>query len=986
MAKGGRNDDRGPAPQQYQQQLQIFLETAKQQVRSHIRTLLIEFVGAQLDPDPVEAGMLIPLLNSETEAIKVLYAMIGSPGWFRRLRDYLEFIQWLQRPVEQANYCCQLLSIATNFASEDVWRLLEDYWLENQTYDPLSLRVIWDIADWTPERVGLVQQVIQRNNVDWHTVAAIAEKIAETLPDQSAKVIRSHLDYLLAQALEASQIEPPELPPETDETERAIHAYQHNPLDPLLGLFDNNGRFYEIEKFAEANPQVFLNSIWPWFVKAVQPLAYEKRSFVVSYLQDRIGDFKFLRSEIIQSLLTAVKHLAKESQVSFTAFIEQNEKSELLIIHRLLAYGLEAIAEQEPQLVLTYLLTDERRLNLGGQISSDRATETETLITAIFPYLQPDDRDRLEISIKQLTCYLSSDIDDIDLRRRCLQYNREHRLSLLTAIPKDYRKPELERFIEEENRALPWFDWRKENNLMETGFIEARMTKDEMSRASDEHLLNLFNELSDQTEWGYPQRRSSHGISRAGGAVQQSREFGELVKDDPERFLRLLLKLEPQKHESYAGDAIEDLAGTNFPANELVRIIEELDQRGFSSEDFRSDAASALEKLAGRDQGLSKAALDLLERWLPEHSKPELEHHRSGELRRSDSRSPILFNVHSSHTLPHGRGNIVRAIAEGYLNQDPPDLEGWAAFIESQLGKEPHPAVWVDILQRMPPLLNGDREEATSLFDRVIRNCPEILQYSWALYFLSHTIGWFEPKETVQTWLELLESYASDFSLQAYGELLLIQYLQYQDEWSQNRIEQHLRDYSNDTILCGLAHAASHLWSQRRCRRISVEILRTLANSSNKSIQRAVSSFFRWNRDNFRLDSGTSQIIQAVCQNQEILLESANDLIGIVEEANLVEYNPQIVVDICSNLLAIGSELTNSAKPTALIAESLTTISIQLHRREAYREVGLQLFERLLDLNLRETQAALETLDRRPFKNTPSSRHPRRRLRRRQKE
>jgi hypothetical protein len=75
------------------------------------------------------------------------------------------------------------------------------------------------------------------------------------------------------------------------------------------------------------------------------------------------------------------------------------------------------------------------------------------------------------------------------------------------------------------------------------------MTKDEMSCASDEHLLNLFNELSDQTEWGHPRGRFSNGLSRSGGAVQQSRAFGELTKDDPERFLRLLPQLEPQKHE-----------------------------------------------------------------------------------------------------------------------------------------------------------------------------------------------------------------------------------------------------------------------------------------------------------------------------------------------------------------------------------------------------------------------------------------------------
>jgi hypothetical protein len=29
----------------------------------------------------------------------------------------------------------------------------------------------------------------------------------------------------------------------------------------------------------------------------------------------------------------------------------------------------------------------------------------------------------------------------------------------------------------------------------------------------------------------------------------------------------------------------------------------------------------------------------------------------------------------------------------------------------------------------MPPLLNGDRPQATELFDAVIQDCPEALQY-----------------------------------------------------------------------------------------------------------------------------------------------------------------------------------------------------------------------------------------------------------------
>ncbi|WP_416668726.1 phosphorylase family protein [Egbenema bharatensis] len=203
---------RGTATRQYQKQLTNLLQTFQQQIRPHIRNLLIEFVGAQPNPDPVEAGLLIPLLNSETEAIKVLNAVVGSPGWFRKLRDRPEFRQWLEKPAEQAVYCCPILQAAVSFAAEDVWELLEEYWLDEQTYDFLSIQVIWNTTQWTPDRVCLTQQIIQRSNIGWHDVAVIAERIAEFLPSQAARIIRSHLDYQLTQAIEASKVPPPVLP------------------------------------------------------------------------------------------------------------------------------------------------------------------------------------------------------------------------------------------------------------------------------------------------------------------------------------------------------------------------------------------------------------------------------------------------------------------------------------------------------------------------------------------------------------------------------------------------------------------------------------------------------------------------------------------------------------------------------------------------------------------------------------------------------
>lgn len=283
------------------------------------------------------------------------------------------------------------------------------------------------------------------------------------------------------------------------------------------------------------------------------------------------------------------------------------------------------------------------------------------------------------------------------------------------------------------------------------------MTMEEMSKATDNHLLNLFNELSDKTLWESPRLKWSNDFSRAGGSIQQSREFNELIKKDPDRFFRILPHLKPQEHEIYVASALQSLAEVeDISHHQLFQLIISLDQQGFVSEDFRSTVVSALEKLADNDCGLPVSMVSLLESWILTHTKPELSHYQSEVEKIDDLKYPIVFGMGSSHSLPSGRGSIVRAIASGYLKQNPADLKGWSKFINSRLGVEKHPAVWADILSRMPKLLNGNRIDATKLFDAVIQNCPKVLSYKWSIFIISRTIGWFEPKETVQSWLKML--------------------------------------------------------------------------------------------------------------------------------------------------------------------------------------------------------------------------------------
>lgn len=1011
---------RGNAPKEYQQQLQILLKNAEVNncplknkiaklalnnlnhlpskiqlwalgvlrslqliyVRTHIYTLLIEFVGSQQNPEPIEAELLIPLLNLETEAPKVLDAMIGSPGWFRILRDRPEFRQWLEKPLTEASYCLPILIAATNFATDNVWNLIEEYWLNDTTYDALSMQILLNFQQWNPERVWQTQQIIRRWNLDMYSVSTIAEKVAETLPQLAPRIVRAHLDYRLEQAIAESNKPIPELPADADDVQRSLHASKYNPINYFQNLLEGGSDFDDIGTLAKANPKYFLDAIWSWFTDVTNRIIDRERLRINRYSEDYINSLDFDTSEIIQAVLLAILELANQDRQGFLIFVNQNEQSESLLIHRLLARGLAQIAIQEPQAVLDYLLGDSRRLNLGNMRNSYK--ETKQLILAVCPHLQPQEIARIEQAIRTYNHYTIEHELSADLRFSFLQYNRQHRLKILLAFPEEYLSVEAKRWRDEERRAFPWVVNEKDDDYHTIAqLVGSPMNVEEMTRASDQHLLNLFDELADITEEDYWKRQRN--LSRAGGASSQAYEFGKLVKNDPERFFRILPQLQPQRHELYAGHAIRELAESNFPVNNLIELVVNLEQRGFVSEDFRSDTASTLDTIAEGNQGLPQSVLSLLENWLSTHSKPELKYYQSKEKTSHQVESSIVFNTRASHTLPNGRGSIVRAIAAGYLKQNPPDLQNWARVIKSRLEIEPHPAVWVDILTHMPPLLNGDRTQATQLFDTVIRKYPEVLDYQWALYFISYTIGWFEPKETVQGWLEMLWANGSNFCRQAYGELLFIHYFQYQDEWSVAKIDHHLAHHDDEAVLCGLAHIASHMWVQRRCRTKATEILYNLALSNNDAIQSIVARVFFQNREHFELDSGMRLLIQAVCKSKQLLLKAASDIIEIIENNSFVDTEPQLVSEICQSLLSkLGKELDNPTRPLVFAADSLTTLAIQLHRQNKYREVGLQIFEQLLRLNLRETRAALEMLDRKPnrlsFYQEPRRRRRRRRI------
>jgi hypothetical protein len=922
-------------------------------VRKHIYELLVEFVGGQSNPNSDEVQLFASLLDNDQEGKRLLKATVASSGWFNHLYKSRNLGKWLQKSPQETAYTIGLLVTATQFAEDKVWHLLSNYWLCNSSYDTHTIRVLQQCQQWDVTRVKQAAQVVYRcSEISWDEASYLAESILEKCPQATPLIIRAYLNKHVEQLAE-----------------------RESGSNGALELLRMENHYYNLTEFAERVPKPFLEEIWPLFLSCLQQSSvgidsYEN-PYQTGYHRDHLISLEGHTGDIVEALKFAVIGVAEHNQHDFMQFVKDNKTYELLPVHCLLARGLEKIAAYHPQFVLNYLLEDARRLSLGD--SWDKHRESKKLITAVCPYLDSQQLSNLEQAVLAYDYLFPAPANmPPDYRFRRMQYKRQNRLRLLRAFPENCLSSTTKKLKQEEERV---FSETIEQDLF-TGmqYVGSRMTVDEMMLASDEQLLNLCNELSDETAWSNPREPLCNDISRAGGVIQAAREFGKLAKRDPQRMINFLPRLQAQCHETYVGIIIRDLVSEegkkaltsiNYPLSQLISLIENFDQRGFQSEQFRDDTAYALEELAKVERGLPNRTLSMLEHWLAEYPEPDLSNNKDeANSAEKHQNSPILFVNEITRARSSSRSFFVSAIALGYLLQQPPDYKNWARVVEDCLEQEKHLSVWDFIISQMPYLLNWNCEQATQLFDRTLQVCPAIFYSQWSLCFIFWNIRLYQPKTVVQRWIERLLKENSFFCLQAYGEALLLYDFHCGDAWSKSHIESSLTDFNNEAILLGLAYGATELWHDSNYRSTATEILIRLSSHPAQSIQQAIAQLFGkllFNSEDFELNEHIQKLLDALCSYPSVLLQASRDLIELIYP--FTENNPEIVYKVCHSLLNYAQPNDFSLAP---VAEFLTEIAINIHRQKGFRRQGLEMVEKLVELNLNETRAALETLDRKP--------------------
>ena len=134
----------------------------------------------------------------------------------------------------------------------------------------------------------------------------------------------------------------------------------------------------------------------------------------------------------MRSFELAVCSLVEADCSAFLRFLEDNKTVDNVVIQQVLISGLLVIAATRSDVVLKYLLEDDRRFAVGDFDNEHR--ESQELIRTVTPLMSHRDVGRLEKAICNWS-YYSSVHGDRELRHCEAKWIRERRVRMLWSIP-----------------------------------------------------------------------------------------------------------------------------------------------------------------------------------------------------------------------------------------------------------------------------------------------------------------------------------------------------------------------------------------------------------------------------------------------------------------------------------------------------------------------------------------------------------------------
>ncbi|RNE90161.1 alpha/beta fold hydrolase [Marichromatium sp. AB32] len=931
-------------------------------LRPHLKMLLIEFLGLQTTPTSAERQLVEQAMTDQWFVPRFIGAAVGSPGWFAALLP-AHLPRLMALPGDQAQALLPMLRQALHFSSEAVVDLVRRHWLNDADRDVLSWQVLGggDVAPQAGLWLDSLVLIAGRSPIAEWAIGHVAGVISAAQPEEAPRLIaawlRRQMDAATAPLANA---------PKDDETAYAVMAKN------IQTAFEAR-QFHDMETIAEAAPRAFVIAMWPLLLEGLQHFDSEAPSVVIGYRQNRGLMFQELDDEearyerpLLRSFQLGIQGWADSDPDGFLDFVTANAQSELLLVHRFLALGLVRAAAHASQRVFDYLRGDSRRLVLGP--CTDVHKESIAMIAEVSSLLDDPSYAELETILRDWRYYNeAAQQDDAGTRQQRQQWARQHRLRLLRALPEGRRSAALQRFVNEEERAFPGLT-DKDVHFSGAQWIGSPLSAQQMGRATDADVLNLFSELTDDTAWDHPRHRMK------GGAIQAGRELAELAKRDLAKVLRIVRSLDPGSNEIPVSCTLRELipAGLTEPA--FYSLVSELEDKGFVGSGFRRDAAYAIANAASKETPVPDELIDRMERWLIPCATEDA---AEIEADAKETSSPVLWGHGSIVVLPNGNYPTLTALTSACLSVEPPRLDRWLFILERHAARAESSRVWEALIQReLTYLRMADCSRVEALVDQVISTAPSILAGRGFARFVAYAFRWASVA-AVRRWMMGLVETAGK-GQQAAGELACLRHALFPaEDWSREMVEALSGDAASDTAL-GVAHAVANLWHEPMTRPVVHPIMLLLLRSNVERVLTALSAIFM--NDGFAADAETRELLDVLVVYPSVLRNGRAERLPEIL-VKLVASEPARVCTVVHALLdAAGDQMGNIATSWYLSTEWLLDIALQLQDMgAAERAAGSELFERMLEFNMPQAREMTLDLDKR----TPVDSRPRAPVRRR---
>lgn len=961
-----------------------FLEIWKvNDLRRHLRFLLIEFLGQISEPLDFEKACMVEVLSTPELRIFGLKAISSSSGWFihfapTAIRDAMAGTD------AEAGQAVRILTQNWKTDRDRVIRLIKERWLPYPERDNHTWMVIHECPTWTDEVEEIAIAILKRSPISTWQVEHTAMTVAVEQPDVAMRLVLAKFEFLLAEA-KGSKPEPPPCPVNGTEDEKTFWYLEHRPSKDFEQLLDAR-EWDDLPSLAEAAPAEFLRYLWHWYVSVFLEIIARSENQRVKYIYDgqHVLELELTPSStrsvprekpVMSALQIAVKELATKTPDEFSRWADENSNLEILAVQQLIARGYEVATDQLASKALEWILLDQRRFQLGS--SYGYRDTTIDLVRASAPHWSEEEIRHFEKAVRSYRPPVPEHRKEPQQRRDFSNVVRATKKNLLQAVGVDRLTSKNRKLVATEQRALG-DRYDRSFGEVKGGWIGPPMEAAAMAKAKDCDILKIFQEVPDNTNWDHPTQWMR------GGNIQLSRAFAEFSRSDPDRAIHIMKQFVPHQQERAAGYALDAMADDASNDSKVIEAFLDLHTRGFQAEEFRDSAARALEKIASRKADINEEVVDILIGWLNLSPAPSEEEVRedidltSKEKDEDLKEGSILWGYGKSYALPGGNYNILSALASILLNRKEAGRDRYLAILDDHFQRERDPNVWKALLHNLSNAGGSTPQIVSSFLRKLFARYPEILATQEGVMFLAYAQSWDDQLvfDLISDWPKSDQA----FLQRAYGELVgLVSTVKEKDNWVQARDE--IMASGTDNVKIGLAHSAVNMWSDEKLRQHACEILIALLKGASKELVAAVMDVFRVT-DELTPDVSTVELLRALADAGTDMSAAPSDFVVDRLQA-LLPHKPELIAAIAEKLIdAWRDELGNIQTVTSTVAPQLTDLALTLHRLGGTsRQSGVAIFEALIEIDAYGARQILAEIDERfgPRQDNVRRRLPRRR-------